>query len=161
MVYSVSKWISKRRWWALWEVGGTADVGGARRPSGFCLLLAPKRREDRPNYRSPPAAVPPASTSSTPVGVWWPLGCPSVVLFLRFQEARSRAEKPRPNQTNQIRAPSGRPACALVPPPLSPALGLRRPGRPGCPPVPWKTWGKIISALRPYVGYSNFALLRR
>ena len=63
--------------------------------------------------------------------------------------------KAESNKSNQGAQRPGQPV-PWCPPPLSPALGLRRPGRPGCPPVPWKIWGKRGQRPMKKVGMPHF-----
>lgn len=156
MVYSVSGWISKRRWWALWEVGGTADVGGARRLSGFCLLLAPKRRPSELSFTPSSCPPPPASLAALR---WCVVAARvsargPVPAFPGSSQPGGKA-KAESNKSNQGAQRPGQPV-PWCPPPLSPALGLRRPGRPGCPPVPWKIWGKRGQRPMKKVGMPHF-----
>lgn len=84
-----------------------------------------------------PQQLPPSKPSSTPVGVWCPLGWPPVVLFLRFQEARkAKAESNKSNQGAQqpaslcLGAPAAEsrswPAQTWLPPCSMENLGKKR-----------------------------------
>lgn len=133
----------KKRWWALREVGGTADVGGARRLSGFLftsgakkesmtvrreLSFSPRQQAPQQAQQQPgsPATAPTpvdARVVSARVSARGPPGCSCVSRKeARSRSRRAKAESPRytyTNKTNQKRTPSGRP---VMPPPLSPAL---------------------------------------
>lgn len=127
----------KKRWWALREVGGTADVGGARRLSGFLFTSGAKkesmtvRRElsFSPRQLHPQQAQQQAQRHLLRwMPVWCPLGYPPVVpLAVPAFSGRSPAgaEEPRPsrlgtpNKANQNLLPAAGQWC---PRRLSPAL---------------------------------------